>query len=124
MVTDASFPDRQGLCLREQPCAGLGHFLTGCGTKGRAVAQGSSGPRWPSSCTLEGPGSWSGTGVHPSCFLRLRPQRLGAALIGVLEACRLVSLGLTIVLGVKGLGVVLLAWDFCTPHLLSSVQKP
>lgn len=80
----------------------------------KGKGRGSGEPRWPSSCTLEGPGSWSGTVSSAT----------GAALIGVLEACKLVSLGLTIVLGVKGLGVVSLAWDFCTPHLLSSVQKP
>lgn len=56
-----------------------------------------------------GPG---GLFLHPG-GPRLLPATVssatGAALIGVLEACRLVSPRLTIVLGVKGLGVVLLA---------------
>lgn len=29
MVADASLPDRKGLCLREQPCAGARHLFTG-----------------------------------------------------------------------------------------------
>lgn len=103
---------------------GWGTFLQAAAQREGPWLRGARGPGGPLPAPWRAPAAGLGLGSAPAgCFLRLRPQRLGAALIGVLEACRLVSLGLTIVLGVKGLGVVSLAWDFCTPHLLSSVQK-
>lgn len=44
VMADAAFPDRQGLGLREQPRAGLGHLLTGCGTEGGAWLRAARGP--------------------------------------------------------------------------------
>lgn len=47
MVADASFPDRQGLGLREQPSAGLGQLLAGCRAKERPQLTRCSGPGRP-----------------------------------------------------------------------------
>lgn len=86
VVTDTSFPDRQGLRLREEPCAGLGHLPAGCDTRA-GYAQGGSGPQHPhpahpgapAACWglwgsdlqgpppswPEGPGRLAGTGTLP-----------------------------------------------------------
>lgn len=47
VVTDTSFPDWQGLCLREQACAGLGLLFTGCRAQKRLRLTGGSGPGCP-----------------------------------------------------------------------------
>lgn len=77
VVTDASFPDRKGLCLREQPCAGLGHLSTGCWHRGKGPSlTRSSRPPLPSSC------SRCRSGVLP-----LPLPGLGALSPGLLSDC-------------------------------------
>ena len=94
MVTDASFPDRKGLCLREQACAGLGHLSAGCwhGGKGRRL-QGARGHGGPLPAATVGPGFCPATsragGPVPGAAERLRVLLW----VGVLGACRLASLG-------------------------------
>lgn len=62
VVADTSFPDWQGLCLREQACAGLGLLFTGCRAQKREGLTGTQA-RAALSCTLGRPtpgwGPWS-----------------------------------------------------------------
>lgn len=98
VMADASFPDRQGLGLREQPRAGLGHLLTGCGTKGGLWLRAAPGPGG-SLPAPRGPSSWSGTG---SAWL---VPAAASSVTGVLEACGLVSFGLAEACPLDGVAV-------------------
>lgn len=73
VVADASFPDRQGLGLREQPSAGLGQLLAGCQAKERPRLAGSLGPGRPLPTPLGAPASGPLGACCPPTF-GLRPE--------------------------------------------------
>lgn len=125
VVTDASFPDRKGLCLREQPCAGLGHLSTGCWHRGKGPSlTRSSRPRLPSSC------SHCRSGVLPLPLPGLGACPRGcSATVGTPLSWGPGSLqagfpqGWSESLGLAGLRAVWLAWELLSMSLLSSAQK-